>query len=95
MTFFVNCKILNLQEKNEKLREEELLTAKARQHTFPARSAAEEDKMLHQFSRDYSPDMEDVEMFKLALKRPKEEKDELVSDVPWAYYPSHILLYYN
>ena len=30
-------------------------------------------------------------MFKLALKRLKEEKDELVSDVPWAYYPSDIL----
>ena len=30
-------------------------------------------------------------MFKLALKRLKEEKDELVSDVSWADYPSDIL----
>jgi len=73
-----------------------LLTAKARQHTFPTRSAAEEDKILQQFSQDYGLDMEDIEMFKLALKRLKEEeKDELVSDVPWAYYPLDILLCYN
>ena len=32
-----------------------------------------------------------MEMFKLALKKLKEENDELVSDVPWAYYPSDIL----
>ena len=30
-------------------------------------------------------------MFKLALKRLKEEKDDLVTDVPWADYPSDIL----
>ena len=77
------------------MQKEELLTAQARQHTFPVRSAAEEDKILHQFSRAYGPDTEDVEMLKLALKRLKEEKDELVNDVPWAYYPSDILLCYN
>jgi len=38
------------------------------------------------------PDEEDIEMFKLATKRLKEEKDELVDGVPWAYYPSDILL---
>ena len=30
-------------------------------------------------------------MFKLAQKRMNKEKDELVTDVPWAYYPSDIL----
>ena len=31
-------------------------------------------------------------MFKVAQKRMKdEEKDELVTDVPWAYYPADIL----
>ena len=38
------------------------------------------------------PDEEDNEMFKLATKRLKEVKDELVDGVPWAYYPSDILL---
>ena len=84
-----------MQAKEEKLRKKEVLTSQARQHTFPARSAAEEDKIPHQFSRDYGPDMEDIEMFKLALMGLKEEKDELVSDVSWAYYPSDILLCYN
>ena len=45
--------------------------------------------ILYQFR--HGLDKEDVEMFKLALKRLKEENDELVSDVPWAYYPSDIL----
>ena len=57
---------------------------------FKARLDEEEEEVLHQFW--YGLDKEDVEMFKLALKKMKQEKDELVSDVPWAYYPSDILL---
>ena len=82
---------VEIDEEAEKLKKEELLTAQARQHSFPVRSADAEDKILHQFRHGYGPDKEDVEMFKLAIKRLKEEKDDLVSDVPWAYYPSDIL----
>ena len=73
------------------MKKEELLTAQARQHTFPAWSSEEEDKLVNQFHHGYGPDKEEVEMFKLALKRLKGEKDDLVNDVPWAYYPSDIL----
>ena len=83
--------VVEINEEDEKLRKEELLTAQARQHSFPARSSEEEEKLVHQFRTGYGPDKEEVEMFKLALKRLKREKDELVSDVPWAYYPSDIL----
>ena len=83
--------VVEINEEDEKLKKEELLTAQARQHTFPARSSEEEDKLLNQFRHGYGPDKEEVEMFKLALKRLKGEKDDLVSDVPWAYYPSDIL----
>ena len=38
------------------------------------------------------PDEEDVEMLKLAFKKLKEEKDEVVDGISWAYYPSDILL---
>ena len=40
-------------------------------------SKTEEEEILHQFHHSYGPE--------------KEENDELVSDVPWAYYPSDIL----
>lgn len=83
--------VVEINEEDEKLKKEELLTAQARQHTFPARSSEEEDKLVNQFRHGYGPDKEEVEMFKLALKRLKGEKDDLVSDVPWAYYPSDIL----
>ena len=32
-------------------------------------------------------------MLQLALVRPKENSDELVEDVQWAYYPCDILLH--
>ena len=54
------------------------------------RPPSEESRILCNF-RDYGPDEEDFEMFGLALKRLKEDKDELVDGVPWAYYPSDIL----
>ena len=38
------------------------------------------------------PDEEDVKMFKRAFKKLKEEKDEVVDGISWAYYPSDILL---
>ena len=82
---------VEIDEEAEKLKKEELLTAQARQHSFPARSADAEDEILHQFRHGCGPDKEDVEMFKLALMRLKKGKDELVSGVPWAYYPSDIL----
>ena len=83
---------VEVDEVDEKLQREEMLTAEARKHMFPARSAMEEDKILNEFHHTYGPSKEDVEMFRLALKRLKEEKDELATDVPWAYYPSDILL---
>ena len=86
-----NNVVVEINEEDERLKREELLTAQARQHSFPTRSAEEEDRILQQIRLGYGPDKEDVEMFKLALKRLKEEKDELVSDVSWAYYPSDIL----
>ena len=60
-------------------------------YIFAQRTDEEEKKILDQFYCDYGPDKEDVEMFKLAMKRLKEEKDELVSDVHWTDYPSDIL----
>ena len=83
--------VVEINEEDEKLKKEELLTAQARQHSFPARSSEEEEKLVRQFRNGYGPDKEEVEMFKLALQRLKRDKDELVSDVPWAYYPSDIL----
>ena len=86
-----NDDFVEMDEEAEKLKREELLTAQARQHSFPVRSAEEEPKILDQFYHGYGPEKEDVEMFKLALKRMKQEKGELVTDVPWAYYPADIL----
>ena len=83
--------VVEINEEEEKQRREELLTAQARQHSFPVRSAEREDEILHQFHDNYGPDKEDVEMLKQALKRLKEQKNELVDGVPWAYYPSDIL----
>ena len=37
-------------------------------------------------------DSEDVQMFKLAMARLKEEGDTLVDDIPWSHYPHNILL---
>lgn len=82
---------VEINEEDEKRRREELLTAQARQHTFPSRSLEEDEKILYEFQHGYGPDTEDVDMFKLALSKLKGEKDELVNDVPWAFYPSDIL----
>ena len=57
----------------------------------PVRQARNREYSVCNF-RDYGLDEEDFEMFGLALKRLKEDKDELVDGVPWAYYPSDILL---
>ena len=58
----------------------------AKRKVFSKRSANDENKIMRQFCDDqsYGPD-EDAEMFKLAFQRLKEEKDDLVDDVPWAY----------
>ena len=60
--------VVEINEEDEKLKKEEMLTAQARQHTFPARSSEEKDKLVNQFRHGYGPDKEEVEMFKLALK---------------------------
>lgn len=39
-------------------------------------------------------DKEDVQMFRMAMARLKEKGDLLTSDVAWAHYPHHILLFY-
>jgi len=70
---------------------EEMLTAQARQHSFPKRTSEEEEQNLRTYLEDCGPDQEEVKMFKLALKRMKEANNDLVSDVPWAFYPSDIL----
>ena len=70
---------------------EEMLTAQARQHSFPKRSTEEEELNLRTYLEEYGPDQEEVKMFKLALRRMKEAEDDLVGDVPWSFYPSDIL----
>jgi len=86
--------MLSIAEEDEveiSKKREEMLTAQARQHSFPKRSTEEEELNLRTYLEEYGPDQEEVEMFKLALKKMKEAGDELVGDVPWSFYPSDIL----
>ena len=66
-----------------------MLIAQVRQHSFPARSSEEEDKIVDQFRHGYDPNKEEVEKFKLVLKKLNGEKDDLVNDVQ---YLGHITL---
>ena len=59
---------------------------------FSARSELDEDIIMREVFNGDGPDREDVDMFKLALQKLKNEKDELVDGIHWAYYPSDILL---
>ena len=82
------------QDEDEKeilKKREEMLTAQARQHSFPKRSTEEEERNMRTYLEECGPDQEEVKMFKLALKKMKEANDELVSDVSWSFYPSDIL----
>ena len=60
---------------------------------FPVRSPESERKILDKFRNGYGPDAEEIEMFKQALIRLKEEEPELVKDVHWGHYPTDILLH--
>ena len=52
-----------------------------------------EETILGEFLKE-GPDKEDVLMMRLALSRLKREGADLVTDVPWAYYPPDILYMY-
>ena len=62
---------------------------------FPAWTAEEESRILVQFCHGNGPNQEDVKMFKLVFMRLKMNREKLVEDVHWAYYPSDILLHNN
>ena len=55
----------------------------------------EENNISQQFSDGDGLDQEDIKMLQLALVRLKENSDELVEDVHWAYYSSDVLLHNN
>ena len=59
---------------------------------FLERSDLEENRIMRGIFSGDGPDEEDLEMLKLAFKKLKEEKDEVVDGISWAYYPSDILL---
>ena len=59
---------------------------------FLERSDLEENCIMGGIFSGDGPDEEDVEMLKLGFKKLKEEKDEVVDGISWAYYPSDILL---
>ena len=80
--------VVEINEEDDKLKKE-MLIAQARQHSFPAWSSEEEDKLVNQFRHGYDPNKEEVEKFKLALKRLNGEKDDLINDVQ---YLGHITL---
>lgn len=61
---------------------------------FKSRGEEEEEKLVGRM-RDELPDKEDVAMFRLALRRLKEEGAELVGGVSWAHYPHDILSFLN
>ena len=59
---------------------------------FLERSDIKENCIMRGIFSGDGPDEEDLEMLKLAFKKLKEEKDEVVDGISWAYYPSDILL---
>ena len=61
-----------------------------RKPKYKKRSLKMEDEILERFI-EQGLDKEDVLMFKLAVGRLKELRDELVGHVSWAYYPHNIL----
>ena len=58
---------------------------------FLERSDLEENLIMRGIFSGDGPDEEDLEMLKLAFKKLKEEKNEVVDGISWAYYPSDIL----
>ena len=57
---------------------------------FKRRLASVEDEILQRITQR-GPDKEDVQMFKLAIGKMKDEKNEMAGGVSWAYYPHNIL----
>ena len=58
---------------------------------FKRRLVDVEDEILHRITQR-GPDKEDVQMFKLALGKMRDEKTEMAEGISWAYYPHNILL---
>ena len=58
---------------------------------FKRRLVDVEDEILHRITQR-RPDKEDVQMFKLALGKMRDEKTEMAEGISWAYYPHNILL---
>ena len=69
--------------------------SKFNEKLFPERSDEEESRILVKFCEGEGPDKEDVKMFGRAFLKLKRNRDQIVEDVHWAYYPSDILLYNN
>ena len=61
-----------------------------RKARYKRRSSMCDSEVLESFVKA-GLDKEDVQMFKLAIGRLRDEEDLLVSDLPWAHYPHHIL----
>ena len=58
---------------------------------FKRRLVDVEDEILLRITQR-GPDKEDVQMFKLALGKMRDEKTEMAEGISWAYYPHNILL---
>ena len=50
------------------------------------------DEEILQRVVERGPDKEDVQMFRLAFGRMKSDRNEMVAEVSWAYYPHNILI---
>ena len=58
---------------------------------FKRRLVGVEDEILQRITQR-GPDKEDVQMFKLALGKMRDEENEMAEGVSWAHYPHNILL---
>ncbi len=91
-----NIKELELEEKIEDLtmaqEDKKMLTPRKARYK---RRLSVVDAQVRESFLEEGLDKEDVQMFKLAMARLRDEEDSAVENTSWAHYPCYILLYCN